>query len=122
MCNCRDDWKCREHLPYCVGCGVTLTNASVKWGSVWLCVRCKARSVVTGWMPGQSTEGRVEWADVFVECDSCRAKVGSLLLCRGCIHNRTVIARLTSFSYGHGPLYSEFIDAKVAEDHPREVR
>ena len=30
----------------------------------------------------------------FVECDSCRAKPGSPLLCAGCIHNREVISFL----------------------------
>lgn len=28
----------------------------------------------------------------FVECDTCKAKPGSPLLCAGCIHNRKVIA------------------------------
>jgi len=30
----------------------------------------------------------------FMECDTCRPKPGSPLLCNGCFHNRTVIARL----------------------------
>jgi len=32
---------------------------------------------------------------VFIPCDTCRAKPGSPLLCAGCLHNRTVIDRLT---------------------------
>jgi hypothetical protein len=28
----------------------------------------------------------------FVECDSCRAKQGTTVLCSGCLHNRRVIA------------------------------
>lgn len=31
---------------------------------------------------------------VFKECDACQAKPGSPVLCRGCAHNRTVIAKL----------------------------
>lgn len=30
----------------------------------------------------------------FMECDSCRAKPGSPLLCKGCLHNRNVISKL----------------------------
>lgn len=30
----------------------------------------------------------------FVECDSCRAKLGSPTLCSGCLHNRTQMQRL----------------------------
>lgn len=30
----------------------------------------------------------------FLECDECRAKPGSPYLCKGCLHNRTLIAKL----------------------------
>lgn len=30
----------------------------------------------------------------FIECDTCRSKPGSPVLCAGCLHNRTVIAAL----------------------------
>lgn len=30
----------------------------------------------------------------FIECDTCRAKPGSPILCSGCLHNRDVIGRL----------------------------
>lgn len=30
----------------------------------------------------------------FEECDSCRAKPGSPVLCAGCLHNRTLIGRM----------------------------
>lgn len=32
----------------------------------------------------------------FIECDTCRAKPGSPILCQGCLHNRDLISRLTS--------------------------
>lgn len=32
----------------------------------------------------------------FIECDTCRAKPGSPMLCEGCQHNRGVIERLTA--------------------------
>lgn len=32
---------------------------------------------------------------VFKECETCAAKTGAPLLCAGCLHNRTVIGRLT---------------------------
>lgn len=32
--------------------------------------------------------------DKFMECDSCRAKPGSPDLCKGCLHNRTLISKL----------------------------
>lgn len=31
----------------------------------------------------------------FIECDTCRAKPGSPTLCKGCLHNRGTISRLT---------------------------
>lgn len=30
----------------------------------------------------------------FMECDSCREKPGSPILCKGCIHNRSLIEKL----------------------------
>jgi hypothetical protein len=30
----------------------------------------------------------------FMECDSCRAKLGMIDLCRGCLHNRSLISAL----------------------------
>lgn len=30
----------------------------------------------------------------FMECDTCRVKSGSLELCKGCLHNRTLIDKL----------------------------
>lgn len=30
----------------------------------------------------------------FLECDTCRAKPGSPTLCRGCLHNRSLINNL----------------------------
>lgn len=32
----------------------------------------------------------------FLECDTCRAKAGSPVLCRGCLHNRDLVERLKS--------------------------
>jgi len=32
----------------------------------------------------------------FIECDTCAAKPGMPTLCRGCLHNRTVIDRLNT--------------------------
>lgn len=32
--------------------------------------------------------------DEFLECDTCRAKAGSPTLCKGCLHNRTLIENL----------------------------
>lgn len=37
----------------------------------------------------QTTE---QWE--FMECDTCRAKAGTPVLCRGCLHNRDIISRL----------------------------
>lgn len=34
------------------------------------------------------------YKDDFMECDSCRAKPGSPILCDGCLHNREVIGKL----------------------------
>lgn len=34
----------------------------------------------------------------FMECDTCRAKPGSPLLCRGCIHNRAAMSALAEQS------------------------
>ena len=31
----------------------------------------------------------------FLECDSCRIKAGSPILCRGCLHNRALIEKLS---------------------------
>jgi len=31
----------------------------------------------------------------FLECDTCRVKLGSPTLCKGCLHNRALIGRLT---------------------------
>lgn len=31
----------------------------------------------------------------FLECDTCRAKAGSPTLCKGCLHNRDLVERLT---------------------------
>lgn len=31
----------------------------------------------------------------FAECDACRAKPGSPILCRGCLHNRHIIELLS---------------------------
>lgn len=36
-----------------------------------------------------------EDVEEFMECDTCRAKPGSPYLCRGCLHNRTLINKLT---------------------------
>ncbi len=30
----------------------------------------------------------------FMECDACRAKPGTIVLCQGCLHNRAAISRL----------------------------
>ena len=30
----------------------------------------------------------------FMECDTCRAKAGSPIICKGCLFNRDVIQRL----------------------------
>ena len=32
----------------------------------------------------------------FLECDTCRAKPGSPDLCKGCLHNRALIEKLTN--------------------------
>lgn len=32
----------------------------------------------------------------FLECDTCRAKPGSPTLCKGCLHNRSLIESLSS--------------------------
>lgn len=37
---------------------------------------------------------KVEVAVEFMECDTCRAKAGSPILCKGCLHNRDVIQKL----------------------------
>ena len=34
---------------------------------------------------------------MFMECDTCRAKSGSPILCSGCLHNREIIERLHEF-------------------------
>lgn len=34
----------------------------------------------------------------FRECDTCRKKAGMPTLCAGCLHNRSVIDRLTRFA------------------------
>jgi hypothetical protein len=36
----------------------------------------------------------------FHECDSCRKKAGSPILCDGCLHNRAVIAELRRLVVG----------------------
>lgn len=35
----------------------------------------------------------------FMECDTCRAKAGSPVLCRGCLHNRDLISKLTAMPH-----------------------
>lgn len=30
----------------------------------------------------------------FMECDTCRAKCGTPILCNGCLHNRILITKL----------------------------
>ena len=42
----------------------------------------------------QEGERRMRYEGDFMECDSCRAKPGSPILCRGCLHNRDVIYTL----------------------------
>lgn len=43
-------------------------------------------------MPNQDEVREIE----FTECDTCRAKPGSPVLCRGCVLNRMAIERLKS--------------------------
>ena len=39
-------------IERCEGCGGPTTRETVRWYGRWLlCVRCKSRSVVTGWLP-----------------------------------------------------------------------
>lgn len=33
----------------------------------------------------------------FVECDTCRAKTGSPILCNGCLKNRQIISNLVGY-------------------------
>lgn len=35
----------------------------------------------------------------FMECDTCAAKPGSPALCKGCLHNRTLIDRLKEYKW-----------------------
>lgn len=53
---------------------------------------------------------------VFIECDTCRAKLGSPPLCAGCLHNRLLIEQLRSALWGtvhllegwaYGPLFEK---------------
>lgn len=40
----------------CEGCGQGVDNSAEKWYGRWtLCVSCKARSVVHGWLPTDAT-------------------------------------------------------------------
>jgi hypothetical protein len=45
--------------------------------------------------------------NLFIECDSCRAKPGTPVLCAGCLHNRAVIERL------HGPPWTSIREAEA---------
>ena len=38
----------------------------------------------------------------FMECDTCRAKPGSPILCRGCLHNRTALTLADKQGYMRG--------------------
>ena len=47
----------------------------------------------------------------FVECDTCRVKSGTPILCSGCVHNRTVIENYQQF-------LGAMKDALEHVDHP----
>lgn len=43
---------------------------------------------------GYIAEEEGKWGPEFMECDTCRAKPGSPILCSGCLHNRDAIKKL----------------------------
>ncbi len=50
----------------------------------------------------------------FMECETCRAKPGTPLLCSGCLHNRTVIATLRE-DCKTMRTYTDWLTAKLTE-------